>query len=82
VTDQAVPDPADLEPEDLLPGEAPGEADNFLTPEEAAANRHAEEGRLRDTFFGPNAFRADPGPAHPEDDEHPTNLPLMPGGLT
>ena len=82
MTDQPVPAPEDLEPEDLLPDEVPGEAGNFLTPEEAAANRHAEEGHLRNTFFGPNAYTADSGPAHPEDEAHSNNLPLMPGGLT
>jgi hypothetical protein len=81
MTDQPSGVPDDLEPEDLLPEEVAGEADNFLTPEEAAANRHAEGGHYRNTFFAPNGFAADSGGAHPEDDEHSNNLPLMPGGV-
>lgn len=82
MTDRPTPAANDLEPEDLLPEDLSGDGEDFLTPEEAAANRHADEGHLRNTFFGPNAYTADPGTAHPEDDEHSNNLPLMPGGLT
>lgn len=83
MTDQSFPLPDDLEPEDLLPEEVEPESSGVLTPEEDQANRHAEDGHLRDTFFAPNGFvPSESGHSHPEDDEHPSNTTLMPGGLT